>query len=761
MIGSPMNSTPSVPSGHHPDRYVIREWLAHTWGHGQAGWHVPCHHPRPNGDFACAGWLPAADLDGIADVLERQNRHGDVWLSATTQRKKDSGRSTADNALALAGLWADLDVAGPAHKRTGKRLALPPTIDAALDIVAKVVTPPTAVVHSGHGLQVWWLFQEPATLDAPGPNLADLERRLIAHLQGIAAELGPWDVDNVADLARVMRTPGTVNRKPGLPPAPVYVMQADWAVRYTPDELDAALPALAPREPKPAPKPAVRPADQWSEFDTPRPGDTFNRYVVAGTLLELDGWTFHHEHNGQEHWTRPGKDGREGHSATVYPDGKCHIYTSSAERLSEHDNLDPFGLFARLFHGGDFAQAARSWSQALAMARGQYGPDVLLAACTVTTIRHQGLEIGPEGVTVVAVPEPEPASDVQAADRHEADTADQQLESVTEALERRIRSRLYSVADLDKLPRPEWLVEGLFFQSTLGVIYGRPASGKSLYALDLACSVAAGIPFHGRPTKQCSVVYVAAEGSSGYQKRIAAWSAAHGHPDLSRLHILAYPVSMLDGYSAQILANIGTELGAGLVVLDTLARTMPGGDENGPKDMGRYVEAADRIKERTEATVLILHHEPRAGGNPRGHSSLDGAADTVVHITKASDMVTATMADPEGKQKDAKPADAQAFRISGDDRTDSVHLVATLAGPGYMLSQGARTALETLAAIDTGTGVPATRWFSASELSDATFWRALKDLKKLELTINLGTDHRTAYTLTDLGRQRLDSHPLT
>ena len=49
-----------------------------------------------------------------------------------------------------------------------------------------------------------------------------------------------------------------------------------------------------------------------------------------------------------------------------------------------------------------------------------------------------------------------------------------------------------------------------------------------------------------------------------------------------------------------------------LIIFDTLARCMVGGDENSPLDMGRAVAAADRVRVETGAAVLLVHHPTKA-----------------------------------------------------------------------------------------------------------------------------------------------------
>src|SRR5262249_45788459 len=129
-------------------------------------------------------------------------------------------RVTVGETAGIVGLWADIDIRGEKHKSD----KLPPALEDALRLVGEFPLAPTLVVHTGGGVHVWWLFHEPWIFenDADRDKAADLAERFQATLQAKAAGHG-WELDPVADLARVLRVPGTFNHK-GEEPLPVRVL---------------------------------------------------------------------------------------------------------------------------------------------------------------------------------------------------------------------------------------------------------------------------------------------------------------------------------------------------------------------------------------------------------------------------------------------------------------------------------------------------------------------------------------------------------
>ena len=91
-----------------------------------------------------------------------------------------------------------------------------------------------------------------------------------------------------------------------------------------------------------------------------------------------------------------------------------------------------------------------------------------------------------------------------------------------------------------------------------------------------------------------------------------------------------------------------------------------GGNENSPDDMGAFVGACDLIRQETGAHLLVIHHTGKdEGRGTRGHSLLNGAADTIIEVTKdeATGLATATIK----KQRDRASGDTLVFKLEPVD----------------------------------------------------------------------------------------------
>jgi hypothetical protein len=188
------------------------------------------------------------------------------------------------------------------------------------------------------------------------------------------------------------------------------------------------------------------------------------------------------------------------------------------------------------------------------------------------------------------------------------------------------------------------LVQDVLNQEELSVVYGESNCGKTFFMLDMALHIARGEDWFEKRVVQGSVVYAALEGQRGFVNRCIAHREYYG---LKAVVPLAATSTPLDFYSEN--ANINSFIDCikkeqdalgdpKLIVIDTLARALSGGDENSGQDMGRLVGYADLIRNQTKAHLSFVHHsgKDRALG-ARGHSSLRAAVDTEIEIYREKD----------------------------------------------------------------------------------------------------------------------------
>lgn len=188
------------------------------------------------------------------------------------------------------------------------------------------------------------------------------------------------------------------------------------------------------------------------------------------------------------------------------------------------------------------------------------------------------------------------------------------------------------------------LIDGVLEEQCMTIVYGRSGSGKTAVVVDLACRVAAGLPWRGRETKQGCVLYVAAENSESTRRRIWAWQRRWEVETLP-LAVLQSPVMIGPDVVKKVIAVIAemeemSGMRCHLVVFDTLARTMAG-DENLAKDMGVYVSGLDEVKEVGRCHVLVVHHTGKdEGRGGRGSSALKAACDHELEVSKEGESRT-------------------------------------------------------------------------------------------------------------------------
>jgi predicted P-loop ATPase len=224
---------PNAPSGHAWQEQ--RENLSQS-----VRWYLENVLPFPQpGEEGCIivalqrmddKWMhrPARTIDEAQEVVLDAAANASVRGIFVAQGRMREGRN-AENALAFSAVWLDLDTKNFRQPEDDDATAIQRVLAELNDFVAATgLLQPSVIVSSGGGLHCYWLFGRPLEKK----RWSDIARALrgCAEQQGLPADLGC-----TTDAARILRIPGTYNRKPEYgTPRPVKVIhpESGGATRY-------------------------------------------------------------------------------------------------------------------------------------------------------------------------------------------------------------------------------------------------------------------------------------------------------------------------------------------------------------------------------------------------------------------------------------------------------------------------------------------------------------------------------------------------
>jgi hypothetical protein len=209
-----------------------------------------------------------------------------------------------------------------------------------------------------------------------------------------------------------------------------------------------------------------------------------------------------------------------------------------------------------------------------------------------------------------------------------------------------------------------WLLEGLWQESSYGIMSGQPKIGKTWLATDIALSIVAGRhTLDGSESKSGDVIYWNAEnGDDGFKFRIAKIASrkgliSHGYNSEGHItlqsdwrgshHLLCIPrkvgrlldLSTVEWQNQFCRALQFNHEKPALVIIDPLVNCIGGADENSAKEMMPVLKFLMGVTETTGVSIMVLHHTKKGktdtgGQNMRGTSALHGWVDSALYMEK-------------------------------------------------------------------------------------------------------------------------------
>ena len=235
-----------------------------------------------------------------------------------------------------------------------------------------------------------------------------------------------------------------------------------------------------------------------------------------------------------------------------------------------------------------------------------------------------------------------------------------------------IRAALIAAAETQHIEHRPYLVKSWLDLDATSLVYGQSNTGKSFLTLDIAFHVAAGRHWNSCRVTQSNVIYVAAEGGTGFSKRISA--VATNNPDLfaaakEHFHHLPLQLDLHGTEDVEALVTAIAERPVDLLIIDTLAMSFGAGNENDGKDVTQFLTNIAAMRQKLGCHVMLVHHSGKdQGKGARGHSSLRAAVDTEIEVSVDGLMHQATTK----KQRDLEGGKVAAFTLNvvnlGDDQ---------------------------------------------------------------------------------------------
>lgn len=311
--------------------------------------------------------------------------------------------------------------------------------------------------------------------------------------------------------------------------------------------------------------------------------------------------------------------------------------------------------------------------------------------------------------------------------------------------------RLYKADQLGELP-PTKLIDGTkLVAGSLNVVFGASGAYKSFYVLGTALQVAQTLP----------TVYVAAEGAGGLNARVAAWCQYHQLPP-GNLHFICQEVNLREPAAIIGLCKAIAPVKPQLIIIDTLARCMIGGDENSAKDVGMAIHGCSVLQRTFQAAICLIHHTNKADRGERGSGALRGASDAMIEISTSGDGLVSVAC---SKTKDTEPWETETLTFYQIDRSGVLIPPTDSALVSLSLSPVEKRIIEFLglSVFDT-IGAQVQQIVNALNVSERHVYRLLSGLKNKGLTrhVSKGMPMNLTEVGTDILRSFADkSLPVT
>jgi hypothetical protein len=290
--------------------------------------------------------------------------------------------------------------------------------------------------------------------------------------------------------------------------------------------------------------------------------------------------------------------------------------------------------------------------------------------------------------------------------------------------------RLLDDVELMELPDPEFLIDTILPRRGVAVLYGPSGACKTTMIAGLMTALATGRDWFGhRVCRRGPSAYVATEDVAGFKVRLRAAKLAAHLPLTSAIGVFTFPepIDLRDPVSVGRFTRFveSTDVAVELIVVDTYAAATPGASENSSEDTTLAMTHAQQWRDTLKASVLLVHHTNAGGSRERGHSSMRGAADTMISVTPVDDQIHVECS----KQRNGSPFAPMLLKLVPLPEGGCVLRLATDVMPSSGLTPLQDKVLGVLLDTFAANGATKSEWRTAcQDVAERSFHRAAKVL---------------------------------
>jgi hypothetical protein len=336
------------------------------------------------------------------------------------------------------------------------------------------------------------------------------------------------------------------------------------------------------------------------------PASRFNDSTTWDELLTRDGWTLGATlPDGEQRWTRPGKDERDGMSATVGHDGRdvLKVFTSSVPGLEADKAYSRFGYEAAMRHGGD---------------RSAFASEL---------VRSEIVPLTPFAIT-------EPLTG----------TTDLPYEQLSPEH----REELAHLVNWDNFwtsdkGEEEWIAYPLIPANRSVALYAPAKAGKSTIALAIVAAVATGRRILGDVVADKKhILYLDYEMTEDDLHERLSELGYDESDDMTCLHYALLPsLPPLDTMEGAVaLMGLVDRTEAECVVVDTFGRAVEGDEDKADTVRAFYRHTGLALKARGVAVMRTDHSGKDVAKGQRGSSAKNDDVDVVWQLSRKDEGIT-------------------------------------------------------------------------------------------------------------------------